>query len=61
MKFHNHKDLIEDLNDVAAAFPDHVKTFSLGKSIKNQDLYGIRLSKNLNIILSSGILFQIDL
>jgi len=57
MNFHSHKELVDDLDTIAAAFPNHAKTFIVGKSVKNQPLYGIRLSRNLNLGPNLGIFY----
>lgn len=47
MNFHSHQDLINDLDKIAIAFPNHAKTFRIGKSVNELDLQGIRLSKDI--------------
>ena len=43
MKYHSHYQLLSDLQEIHKLAPDMTELFTLGKSVKNRDLTGIRL------------------
>lgn len=48
MRYHQtHASLVRELKQLARAFPNDAKTFSLGRSVRNHELLGIRISRNL--------------
>ena len=47
MKYHNHPELLADLDLIEKSYPENVRQFSVGFSIKNQELKGVRLSNGV--------------
>ena len=47
MKYHNHPELLADLGLIEKSYPENVRQFSVGFSIKNQELKGVRLSNGV--------------
>jgi len=46
--FHDHKETLEALDKLARTYPDLVTRISIGKSLENRELAGVRLSTNPN-------------
>ncbi len=47
MKYHNHTELLSDLDLIENSYLENAKQFSLGFSINNQELKGIHLSNGV--------------
>ena len=47
MKYHDHAELLSDLDLIENSYPENAKQFSLGFSINNLELKGIRLSNGV--------------
>ena len=47
--FHNYSEMVADITAVAAAHPDIVKVFSIGKSYEGRDIWAAKISDNVEI------------
>ena len=56
MKFHNHPELLGDLDLIENSYPENVQQFSVGHSIRGHELKGVRLSNGVrNVSQNSTI------
>ena len=46
-RYHNYPEMVADINAVAAAHPDIVRVFSIGKSYQGRDIWAAKISDNV--------------
>jgi carboxypeptidase T len=47
--YHNYSEMVSEINAVAAAKPNIVQKFSIGKSYENRDLWAVKISDNVSV------------
>jgi carboxypeptidase T len=47
--YHSYTEMVTDIHDAAAAHPDIVKVFSIGKSYQGRDIWAAKISDNVNV------------
>jgi carboxypeptidase T len=47
--YHSYTEMTTEIHDVAAAHPDIVKVFSIGKSYQGRDIWAAKVSDNVNV------------
>jgi carboxypeptidase T len=57
--YHNYQEMVDDLQALAAAYPQLVHIISLGQSYEGRDLIGVRISNDANDNLSEPGVFYV--